>query len=198
MFRFTLVPTLLLLTTLSVFAQTSPSPTPDDGQVVKISTDLIQIDVTVTGKDGQPVRDLRRDEIEIYENGKLQPVSNFSFVSGARPTAASQPVHKDSRPGTVPPPAVQVRPESVRRTIALVVDDLTLSFESSFWVREALKKFVAEQMQDGDLVAIIRTGAGVGALQQFTTDKRQLLAAIQRVRFNMSGIGKIGAFNAIR
>jgi len=47
-----------------------------------------------------------------------------------------------------------------------------------------LKKFVDEQMQDGDLVAIIRTGAGIGALQQFTTDKRQLHAAIESVRWN--------------
>ena len=46
----------------------------------------------------------------------------------------------------------------VRRTIAIVVDDLGLSFESTHFVRRALKKFVDEQMQTGDLVAIIRTG----------------------------------------
>jgi VWFA-related protein len=49
-------------------------------------------------------------------------------------------------------------------------------------------------MQDGDLVAIIRTGAGIGALQQFTTDKRQLYAAIERLRWNPAGTGNIGAF----
>ena len=32
-------------------------------------------------------------------------------------------------------------------------------------------------MQDGDLVAIIRTGAGIGSLQQFTSDKQMLYAA---------------------
>ena len=75
-----------------------------------------------------------------------------------------------------------------------MVDDLTLSFESTYYVRRALKKFVDEQMQDGDLVAIIRTGAGIGALQQFTTDRRQLYAAIEKVRWNASGTGNIGAF----
>jgi len=75
-----------------------------------------------------------------------------------------------------------------------VVDDLTLSFESTYYVRRALKKFVDEQMQEGDLVAIIRTGAGIGALQQFTTDRRQLYAAIEKVRWNSSGTGNIGAF----
>jgi len=49
-------------------------------------------------------------------------------------------------------------------------------------------------MQEGDLVAIIRTGAGIGALQQFTNDRRQLYAAIERVRWNPIGNGNIGAF----
>jgi VWFA-related protein len=87
--------------------------------------------------------------------------------------------------------------DQVRRTIALVVDDLGMSFESISTVRDSLKKFVDEQMQPGDLVAIIRTGAGVGALQQFTADKRLLYAAIERVRFNLMGGGEAGAFARI-
>jgi VWFA-related protein len=64
-------------------------------------------------------------------------------------------------------------------------------------VRQALKKFVDEQMQTGDLVAIVRTGGGMGALQQFTSDKRQLYAAIERVKWNSVGRGGIGAFAPI-
>jgi hypothetical protein len=37
-----------------MYAQ-QPGPTPPDDQVVRISTDLIQIDVTVTDKDGKVV-----------------------------------------------------------------------------------------------------------------------------------------------
>src|SRR3989442_1704303 len=80
-----------------------------------------------------------------------------------------------------------VSPEQVRRSIALVVDDLGLSFESVYYVRNAIKKFVDQQMKPGDLVAIIRTGAGVGALQQFTTDKQLLYAAIDRIKWNAYG-----------
>src|SRR6185503_6506912 len=58
-------------------------------------------------------------------------------------------------------------------------------------------KFVDEQMQPGDLVAIIRTGAGVGALQQFTSDKRLLHAAIERVKWNSRGRSGIAAFAPI-
>ena len=187
----------LLLVSVAPAQTPTPSPTPAaDEQVVKISTALIQVDVTVTGKDGEPVRDLRRDEVQIYENGKLQPISNFSFVDGTG--AAASAADRRTAPPDIRLPTRPVRPDEVRRTIALVVDDLTLSFASTAWVRDALKRFVNEQMRDGDLVAIIRTGAGVGALQQFTTDKRQLMAAISRVRFNLGGTAKVGAFNVIQ
>src|SRR5207237_7142335 len=44
---------------------------------------------------------------------------------------------------------------------------------------------------------IIRTSGGMGALQQFTSDKRQLSAAIERVKWNAIGRSGVGAFAAI-
>jgi hypothetical protein len=89
-----------------------------------------------------------------------------------------------------PPPPVELKPNQVRRTVALVVDDLGLSFASIAQLRSALKKFVDERMEPDDLVAILRTGAGMGALQQFTADNRMLYAAIDRVRYN--ALGRVG------
>jgi VWFA-related protein len=80
--------------------------------------------------------------------------------------------------------------------MAFVVDDLSLSFGSIFHTRKALKKFVDEQMRPGDLVAIIRTGGGVGALQQFTSDKNLLYAAIERIRWNPFG-GSLDALSPV-
>jgi len=158
--------------------------------VVTVTTNLVQIDVTVIGRDGQTVSDLKADDFEVLEDGKPQSLTHFSFVLA--PTSQPQPVivakpAKGKKAVLDPPlPPVNLRREQVRRAIALVVDDLGLSFESSHRVREALKRFVDEQMQPGDLVAIIRTGAGIGALQQFTADKRMLYAAIDRVRYNVN------------
>jgi len=78
------------------------------------------------------------------------------------------------------------------------VDDLGLSFESTNRTRQALRKFVDQQMQPDDLVAIVRTSAGAGALQQFTSDRRQLHAAIDRVRWYATGRGGISAFAPIQ
>ncbi len=191
---------LLLLGSAGANSQTvEPTPTPrapaDDGDVVKISTNLIQIDVTVTDSKGNPITDLRADEVEIFENGERQAITNFSFVSGGekRVSRRREPRPDPREPGIPEPPRV-IRPESVGRAMALVVDDLSLSFESAYHTRRALRKFVDEQMQPGDLVAIIRTGAGMGALQQFTMDKKLLHAAIERVKWNPLGSGGTSAF----
>jgi VWFA-related protein len=160
----------------------------------------------VTDKSGKAVTDLRPEEVEILEDGRSQKVTNFSFVSPdvretTRQPLAAQPTTTDkvaAADKTTPPlPPIRLRPEQVRRTIALVVDDLGLSFESTARVRKALRTFVDQQMQPGDLVAIVRTSAGVGALQQFTSDKQQLNAAIERVRWYPIGRGGVSAFAAL-
>jgi len=203
---------LALALLLPVAAQQRPAPPPaQDNQrereeVVRITSNLVQVDAVVTDKKGQPVPDLRPEEFEIYEDGRAQKITNFSFVSTGGGADAAGPADapggdnaRASRRGepATPVPPVRLRPEDVRRTFALVVDDLGLSFESMHFVRSALRKFVDEQMQPGDLVAIIRTGAGVGALQQFTSDKRLLYAAIDRVKWNSRGRAGVAAFAAI-
>lgn len=96
----------------------------------------------------------------------MKEITNFSYVA-ARPAPGDAPLSALTNPNTRPRPPVGpvgLRPDQVRRTIALVVDDIGMSFESSGTVKQSLRKFVDEQMQAGDLVAIIRAGAGVGAL----------------------------------
>jgi VWFA-related protein len=171
-----------------------PAARSSDDDVVRITTNLVQVDAVVTDSKGKPVTDLRPEEVEISEDGRQQKITNFSFVSlNAVEGPENTPVDKNSPPS----PPVRLRPEQVRRTIALVVDDLGLSFESIAEVRQALKKFVDQQIQPGDLVAIMRTGGGIGALQQFTSDRRQLYAAVQKVKWNPYGRGLIGAFGPL-
>jgi VWFA-related protein len=176
-------------------SSSSPAPTSSqqpqtDEDVVKISTRLVQVDAVVSDKSGQPVTDLKPDEVQIFEDGRPQKITHFSYVvadssSPATRIRTTSPVDKTAIP--TPAGRVSLRPEQVRRTIALIVDDLGLSFHSIYFVRRALKKFVDEQMQPGDLVAIIRTGGGIGALQQFTADKRQLYSAIDHLKWFAGG-----------
>jgi VWFA-related protein len=194
------VATALLLSSLltSTLAQ-NPAPVAEkqerapQEEVVRITTNLVQIDVVVTDKDGKQVTDLRPEDFEIMEEGKRQQITNFSYVAASAGAGAvsSAPAVPEKRSAPVPP--ARLSREQVRRTIALVVDDLGLSFESVASVRAGLRKFVDEQMQPTDLVAILRTSSIAGALQQFTTDKRQLYAAIERVRWYPQGRGGLSS-----
>lgn len=171
--------------TSSFFAQKpAAASTKEDDQVVKISTNLIQIDVTVTDKNGKVVPGLTADDFELSENGEKQKISNLSFISrtSGQATATTTDESRNLNPNAYEP----VKPGQVRRTVAMMIDDRNLSFASAYYTRKSLRKFVDEQMQPSDLVAIIRTGGGAGALQQFTSDKRMLSAAIDKIHWNPS------------
>ena len=209
-----LISLLLLASVVSPRALYGQEPAPthnDQDDKVRITVNLVQIDVTVTDSKGRPVTDLKPEDFEILEEGRPQKITNFSYVTTPTnpPTMAPSPLSlslpaadatkdKKSHAKTLAVPApvapAHLRPEKVRRTIALVVDDLGLSHESSVRVRQALGKFVDEQVQPGDLVAVIRTGAGMGALQQFTTDARLLHAAIDRIRYNLGSRSDVSTF----
>jgi VWFA-related protein len=159
--------------------------------VVRITTNLVQVDAVVTDDHGKPVTDLKPTEVEIFEDNHKQKITNFSYnLNVTAPTELStKPAIADKNAPPAPPRTLHR--EDIKRTIAIVVDDLGLSFQSIVFVQRALKKFVDEQMQPGDLVAIVRSSGGMGALQSFTTDKRQLAAAIERIKWN--GNGRSGA-----
>lgn len=162
-----------------------PTPPEVEGQdVVRITTNLVQVDVVVT-KDGRPVKDLQAEDFEIFEDGKPQAITNFSFVSNVRADASpkSTPAGK-SRDKTAPPvPPAKININDQRRTVALVIDDLGISWDSIAQIRSQVRKFL-DRLSPNDLVAIVRTGGDVGALQQFTNDRRVLQNAVDHLRWN--------------
>jgi VWFA-related protein len=161
---------------------------------LRVFVNLVQVDAVVTDRRGHPVRDLTNDDFELFEDGQPRKITHFSFVHVGNGTAAA-PALASPRPRSAPP--ASVAREDVHRTIALVVDDLQMSFASIHHAREAIKKFIDEQIGPGDLVAIVPTSGGMGALQQFTTDRRLLGAAAGRIRFALNGANAAGAVGAL-
>ena len=104
----------------TVLSQT-PTPKPKD-DVVKITTTLIQVDATVLDKNGKVVKDLKAEDFEILENGQKQTIKNFAFVEPPPiPMQKDQP--RDKNEDKAPALPIKLRPEQIRRTVALVVDD---------------------------------------------------------------------------
>jgi VWFA-related protein len=155
--------------------------------VIKINVNLVQVDAVVTDAKGIPVTDLTADDFEILQDGRPQRIRNFEFVrlSAAPVTPAA------ARGAGVPLPTSRksLRADQVRRTIALVVDDIGLSFESTVRSREAMKKWIDNGMQPGDLVSIVRTNSAMGAIQQFTDNKQLLYQALKNVKYQPGRIG---------
>jgi len=205
MFR-QLFPAILLLCTLAA-AHAQESETTGDAagsKIFRVEVNIIQVDAVVTDKDGRPVTDLTAEDFIVLQDGKSQEITNFSLVR-MPPTTVPRPVVEKptsvkQETASLPPlPPVRLKDNQVRRVIALAVDDLGLSFSNMVRSREAIRKWVDEEMQPGDLVAVITTGLGMGGLQQFTGDKRILHEAIDRLRFNiLSRVGGSGAFSEER
>ncbi len=154
-----------------------------DQDVVRITTNLVQVDVVVT-KDGKQVTDLKPEDFEILEDGRVQQISSFAYVSTntlGKDNATSNIAGNEGAPPVIPKPPL---PREVKRTVAIVVDDLGMSFQSMANLRSYLPKFLAENLKQNDLIAIIRTGGEVGALQQFTSDPRVLANAIADLKWN--------------
>jgi VWFA-related protein len=177
---------LLCIASMQSSAQQSP-PAPG---VIRINVNLVQVDAVVTDSSGKPVTNLKPEDFELLQDGKPQKITNFEFIRVRDPLRAfDTSVLPMPRNGVPPPPDTDLKQGDIRRTIALVVDDLALSNDSVVRIRESLKKWVDFEMQPGDLVAVVRTNAGIGALQQFTNDKRMLYSAIDMIRYQPGRVG---------
>lgn len=184
--RITVSSLILGLTFSSLFAQKPPNPqksqerAPDD--VLRITTELVQTDVVVMDKDEQPVRGLKLEDFELYENGKKQDLQFVEFISVDDSTSPIRSSDSDKTVAGIDNTAPRdLTATDVRRVIAFVVDDVTIPTEDMSRVRQMLSGFVDNKMADGDLVAIIRTVGGKGLLEQFTTDRQILRRAISQL-----------------
>lgn len=140
-------------------------------QTIRLKSELVQIRAVVTDKRGQPVGDLKKEDFELLENTRPQ---NISFFSVER---------INSEPGAEKPggPASLRAQEAPARTIVLFVDTVHITFENLARAKQALKRFIDEQMTDRDMVALVTSSGAVGLMEQFTRDRQMIRSAIDRL-----------------
>lgn len=161
---------------------------------LRVTVNLVELDATVTDDHGgYPVSYLKASDLRILLDGQPQEIKYCKFVPTndvppppPSPDPPDNPLTAPAGQPAVPPAPIQ--PEHVNRTIVLFVGDLLTSSESLTAIRAGIGKFVLEQVRPGDLVAIVRSSAGLGALQDFTTGKGMLLAAADEVRFPANAV----------
>jgi VWFA-related protein len=193
-----------LIVAFAALSQQASTQQPPDRPVFRTGTNLAIIDAVVVDAAGRHVRDLTAEDFEVVQEGRTHQVRQALFVTAGMPPAAPDSTaptrEKPPTPAAATPPVSRgvlsrdAAPAPDARVMAIVIDDLGLSFESTAAVRSALTKFVNSEVVPGDLVAILRTSAGVGTLQQFTTDPRLLHAAIDRLEWTILSRSGVTAF----
>lgn len=158
---------------------------------VRVNTNLVEVDVIVTDSKGNLVKNLTAKDFEVYEDGKRQTITNFSYIETNKQfNKVSPTVNTNIELLTTP-----LNQETVGIKTVLVVDDLMLSRESSIFVRQALKKYVDQEMKPGEQVSIIKTS--VGGVNEFTNNKKVLHELIEKVHWNPLGRAGVSAVDPI-
>lgn len=178
--------------------RTESRPQSEDDRIV-VNTSLVQVDAVVTDKNGKPVGNLQPADFELVEGGRAREIVAFSYVPLNAKTPGSAATKNASVPANqeAPPKLHALKPDSYQRAIAILVDDFGLSAESIARLRNALEKFVVEQTDANDVIAVVRSSGGPGSMQQFTSNQAQLLATIRRIRWYGTGRGGSFAFHSM-
>jgi VWFA-related protein len=134
---------------------------------------VVNLDVMVTDRAGNPVSALTRDDFLVFENGKPQPITNFYEVRGSRRTAPLFTAGGAPEQEEVADP----RP----RKIIIFFDNESMSPPARNQVLKHIKKFVADARRDHDEVMIASAFTGLKIDLQFTSDATAIMEAIDRV-----------------
>jgi Ca-activated chloride channel homolog len=143
------------------------TPTPeiilDDDEVLKIDTDLVLIDVTVTDAEGKPVRGLRPEDFKLYEDGERRDVA---FLNIERRAGAERPV-----------------------AVVFAVDvSGSMTPEEMARLQTAMRAFSDKLSNRPASFALMSFGMNARILQSFTSDPRKLDRALERLGRESNGL----------
>jgi len=153
----------VLAASITLVAQTPTQETPR----LRISTTVVEIDAIVTDRQGRHITDLTPEDFELMQDGRPQKINSVRYIS----TDARGPATGGD--------------DDVRRTVAIVIDSLNMSFASMAYTRQALLRFVDTQIEPGDRVAVVNVGDEGGRWEEFTGDTRALRKKIEALRYNV-------------
>jgi Ca-activated chloride channel family protein len=153
---------LLVISIVLVSAISALSQNTDDG-VVRVDTDLVSFEVTVTDKRGKLVPNLRREDFRVFEDGVERPIDFF------------QPIRKSD----------ERRPLSV--VFALDVSGSMTEAEIER-LRSAMQSFVARLADYDSYFAVVSFAMDVRTLQQFTNRRDKLERSFDKLVRDQDGL----------
>jgi VWFA-related protein len=147
-----------------------------DDDVVRVKSNLVNIDLIVKDKKGKYVSDLKAEDFTVVENGIGQKIEFFDAPLSRTDTKTAGVTGADVT--TTPPTAAP------RHYVALLLDSQTTDITNLKPVREGMARYIRDQITDSDVVALLSVTNGLQMLQPFTQDKNKLIAALENGNLN--------------
>jgi VWFA-related protein len=177
-----LVTTMLCVLVLSAQSQEKKEKKSADDDVIKVTANLVNLDVIVKDKKGKAITDLKPEDFTVLENGVSQKIE---FFDSTLTSEAGQPA--------IAVVSNQPKPQTPtgfpRNIIALVLDGQSTELANLKHVREGMVKYIRERISDKDSVALFSISGGLQFLQPFTQDKAKLIAAVEKA-YDSSTVSK--------
>jgi VWFA-related protein len=149
-----------------------PSPESPATQTFKVAVDLVSVNVSVTDKKGNLIKDLTQNDFQVFEEGVPQQISVFK-VEATPGVVISVPTEEGGAASTTPP----LTPLS--RKIVLFVDDYHIQFENLVRLKRAGEDFIRNALGPTDQVALI-TASGKNSTE-FTKYREYVIANLNAI-----------------
>ena len=113
-----------------------------------VSVNVVNVDVYVTDKKGNPITGLTKNDFELFEDRKPMAVTNFYAVEGGKPSAASDPgpVLAPVAGPAGAPPAPEPIPEDQRLRLIVYVDNFNIHPFNRNRVLREMRTFLNQQI----------------------------------------------------
>ena len=166
---------------LNLLAQQPQKPS-QPGYVVRVATEVVLVNVIVRDKKSNLIRDLKKEDFTVYEDGQKQQLSSFDFenvdelttagVAGATVTGAA------STGGLLGPKQNETLEARDRRLMLLFFDFSAMEPDEIDRAVDAGKKYVQANMQPADMVALVSLATSMRLDLDFTDNKVKILSAL--------------------
>lgn len=148
-------------------------PEREDLFLETVNVSVVNVDVYVTDKKGEPVPNLGKDDFEIFENGKPVEITNFYAVQGGKalPTAGEAPPPAVAGAPAAPSRLEQVSiPEDQRLRLIIYIDNFNLQPFNRNRVMRELRAFLGQHVGRQDQVMLVTYDRELHVRNPFTSD----------------------------
>jgi VWFA-related protein len=156
------------------------------------TTNIVVVNVSVLDRNGKPIENLTKDDFQVFEDGKMQKLQAVDLqhltndsLPPLRQTLQQRAAALSNQPRPAPDSNLKSRYQD-RRLIALLFDFSSMQAAEQIRAKNAAINFLEKQMTTSDEVSIMTYGSELKTVLDFTSDREQLLGAIQAFRIGES------------